>query len=278
MLSYAFCEYSRGVKRDKLGFIQSVMFPIPGSGRVEVSAMKTVGKRQCAIVVAASLMLNGCSVGGGDGFPDPDDAFMRGGTLESSRTITTIRPGMTKNQVRDLLGRPHFSEGLFNVRTWNYLFDLGADDGQGRMLCQFQLAFDGSMRVEDTQWRTAGCATRYSAIQAEPIESAGVVQYYHLPVAGTFTEDGALTDEGRRVLDEFMQVLQRDFLAPALSIASYPEPGRYRVQRQAVRRYLGTRGEASAELAADAVSPCREVDRTGVCRQMDRIVIEIRER
>lgn len=228
-----------------------------------------------------SLMLSGCSgMSGGDGFPDPNDAYMQGGTLETSRAIQTVQPGMTKDQVRDLLGNPHFSEGLINVRTWDYLFDLSDHGSPGSMMCQFQLTFDGAMRVEEMRWRTAKCATRYSTIQVEPIESAGMAQHYHLPVVGTFAEDGALTNDGRQVLEEFVQVLQRDFLDPTLAIGSYPEPGRYRAQRQAVQRFLKARGGVSADkvsLTSETLPPCRGINSGDACRG-GQVVIGIRER
>ncbi|WP_275288523.1 outer membrane protein assembly factor BamE [Halomonas elongata] len=226
-------------------------------------------------------MLNGCSgMGGGDRFPDPHDAYMQGGTLEASRAIQTVHSGMTKDQVRDLLGNPHFSEGLINVRTWDYLFDLSDHGRLGSMMCQFQLLFDESMRVESMQWRTARCATRFSAIEAEPIEGKSVLQHYRLPIAGVFSAEGDLTDEGRRLLDEFASLLQRDFRTPSLSLASYPDPGRYRMQRQAVRRFLLARDGASAEdvtLTSESTSPCREDDGVDQCRRMEQIVIEVRE-
>ncbi len=57
-------------------------------------------------------------------------------------------------------------------------------------------------------------------------------------VVGMFSEEGRLTADGRQALEEFAQILQRDFHAPMLVIGSYPEPGRYRAQCEAVQRFL----------------------------------------
>lgn len=240
-----------------------------------------IRKVSLSAVLAMALMSGGCSVtGGGDGFPDPDDAYMREGTLESSQAIKTLQPGMTKDQVRDLLGNPHFSEGLFNVRTWNYLFDLGADGEHEPMMCQFQLAFDEKMRVAETRWRTARCAIRFSSIQVEPIEGSSMVHYYRLPIEGMFSTDGSLTDEGQRLLGDFVDILQHELLDPVLSIGSYPEPGQYRAQRQTVQRFLEARGGNAIEdvsLTPAAVSPCQGQDGAKYCRSTQQIVIEIRE-
>lgn len=239
-----------------------------------------VKARLASTIAAMALMLGGCALGDGyDGFPDPESSFVRGGTLESSRAIETIQAGMTKDQVRDVLGSPHFYEGLFNVRTWNYLFDLGAEDGHPRQLCQLRLAFDGAMRVEEMRWRTAKCAVRFSAIQAEPIESASEAHFFSLPIDGMFESDGALTEEGRRVMGEFATLLKQDFLAPSLSIASFPASGQYHRHRQAVRRVLSARHDIAAEqvqLTDEAVSPCRGIAGIEACQRTDKIVIEVR--
>ncbi|MDR5860681.1 outer membrane protein assembly factor BamE [Halomonas eurihalina] len=240
-----------------------------------------IRKVSLSAVLAMALMSGGCSVTGGeDGFPDPDDAYMREGTLESSQAIKTLQPGMTKDQVRDLLGNPHFSEGLFNVRTWNYLFDLGADGEHEPMMCQFQLAFDEKMRVAETRWRTARCAIRFSSIQVEPIEGSSMVHYYRLPIEGMFSTDGSLTDKGQHLLGDFVDILQHELHDPVLSIGSYPEPGQYRAQRQAVQRFLETRGGNTIEdvsLTSAAVSLCQGQDSAKSCRSTQQIVIEIRE-
>ncbi|MBB3143061.1 outer membrane protein assembly factor BamE [Halomonas organivorans] len=243
-------------------------------------AMKILGTAQHGAAVAIALILGGCTaMGGNGGFPDPDDAFARGGMLESSRAIRTIQTGMTKDQVRGLLGNPHFSEGLFNVRTWNYLFDLDAEDGHTRQMCQFQLVFDAEMRVEDTRWRTAKCAVRFSAIEASPIESTTVLQRFSLPIADMFTvDDGALTDEAQRVLGEFAALLQRDFSSSSLAIASYPVAGQHRRQRLAVQQFLKAHTDIDDEgvrLTDGTSSPCEGGNVETSCRGTEKVVIQI---
>ena len=43
--------------------------------------------------------------------------------------LRRIAPGMTKNQVRELISYPHFSEGLFGPREWNYIFNFRTGKG-----------------------------------------------------------------------------------------------------------------------------------------------------
>lgn len=36
--------------------------------------------------------------------------------------VRMVERGMNKDQIYYLLGRPHFSEGLYGVREWDYAF------------------------------------------------------------------------------------------------------------------------------------------------------------
>lgn len=244
-------------------------------------ASHSVRKVSCGGTLMMSLMLSSCAgAESGDGFPDPDDAYIRGGIFESPQAIRSVQPGMTKDQVRHLLGSPHFAEGRLNAQRWDYLFDLSGDARPGTGMCQFQLTFDGAMRVEKTRWRTAECAVRYSAIQIEPLESDDMGPRYHLPVVGMFSEEGRLTADGRQALEEFAQILQRDFHAPMLVIGSYPEPGRYRAQCEAVQRFLRARdGEVvgRVSLTSEDIASCRGLDVDDTCLD-DQVVIAIQAR
>src|SRR3546814_12185416 len=57
-------------------------------------------------------------------FPDLATATFAGGTYPNVDNLRAIAPGMTKDQLYDLIGRPHFHEGVFGVREWNYLFNF----------------------------------------------------------------------------------------------------------------------------------------------------------
>ena len=44
------------------------------------------------------------------------------GTFPTADELAQIKAGMTKDQFYKLLGRPHFNEGMFAVREWDYVF------------------------------------------------------------------------------------------------------------------------------------------------------------
>jgi outer membrane protein OmpA-like peptidoglycan-associated protein len=69
--------------------------------------------------------------------------------------LRNVGSGQTKDQVYDLLGAPHFNEGVFAVHVWNYLFNF-RHDGEVTQ-CQYQIKFGKKMEVEATYWRDASC-------------------------------------------------------------------------------------------------------------------------
>ena len=88
-----------------------------------------------AMGVAALAALQGCTsyVSKGitdDGkaeelvWPAERNARQPEGSFPNRDNLRAVRPGGTKNQLYGLLGRPHFEEGMFAVREWDYIFKL----------------------------------------------------------------------------------------------------------------------------------------------------------
>src|SRR3546814_1604081 len=90
-------------------------------------------------------------------FPDLATATFAGGTYPNVDNLRAIAPGMTKDQLYDLIGRPHFHEGVFGVREWNYLFHFRDADGNASA-CQYQVRFDADALVASTHWKPSTCA------------------------------------------------------------------------------------------------------------------------
>lgn len=106
-----------------------------------------------AIAVAA---LTGCATQQGDPpFPSPDTATWPDGTYPNLANLAQVEPGVTKNQLYELLGPPHFHEWIFHVSTWNYLFHFR--DGGKVATCQYQVRFDSDNRIVKTRWNSAEC-------------------------------------------------------------------------------------------------------------------------
>ncbi|MFJ2990738.1 outer membrane protein assembly factor BamE [Collimonas sp. NPDC087041] len=90
-------------------------------------------------------------------FPAIDSAKWRQGTFPSIYVLRTMQVGMDKDQVRLMLGSPHFNEGLFGVREWNYIFHFRNGDGNESVVCQYMVRFDADMLVAGTYWRDPDC-------------------------------------------------------------------------------------------------------------------------
>lgn len=122
------------------------------------------------VLVSALAVLSGCGTtlsqgiddqGGAQSvvFPDPQkDASLPEGSYPNLDNLRHVRKGLTKNQVQQLIGAPHFAEG-FGPREWDYLFHLPPETD---LACQFKLIFDKNMQVGTTYWRPETCAAKVS--------------------------------------------------------------------------------------------------------------------
>ena len=89
-------------------------------------------------------------------FPDPAHIVMKGGTFPNLGDLRLVGPGMTKDQLYQLLGRPHFHEGYAGVREWDYLFHFRKD---GKIItCQYKVVYDKDYLAQTFHWAPASCA------------------------------------------------------------------------------------------------------------------------
>ncbi|RMH91125.1 outer membrane protein assembly factor BamE [Lysobacter pythonis] len=163
--------------------------------------MKT--KINIPLAAIAAAVMAGCTthvsrdispegVAGEVRFPDPARATLAGGTFPNLDNLRLVESGVTKDQLYDLLGRPHFREGFGKVREWDYLFNF-RDGGQVRT-CQYKVIFDSQYRGRSFHWQPAGCAEMLAVAPA----LAGAV------AAGgrKMLEDDALFGFGRSAVED----------------------------------------------------------------------------
>ncbi len=178
---------------------------------------------------AALLLLAGCGTStvsrniSDDGrageviFPDiGQHAWLQEGTFPNLDNLRRIAPGISKDQLYDLVGRPHFRESLASVREWDYIFNFRVEGGV--KTCQYKVVYDVEMRGQDFHWQPADCAavlvTQQRAAQAveRPVEMPSndrpmPVAQQRIALAAdalfAFGRSGAadLRAEGRRNLD-----------------------------------------------------------------------------
>ncbi|MGN7086468.1 outer membrane protein assembly factor BamE, partial [Neisseria sp. P0001.S005] len=73
-----------------------------------------------------------------------------------------MRPGLTKDDIYKILGRPHYDEGMVGVREWDYLFHfytpgVGVDPEntsgvEGITTCQYKVIYDKDKFARSFFW------------------------------------------------------------------------------------------------------------------------------
>ena len=93
---------------------------------------------------------------GSDSWPDPDSASWKTGSVPPKIAFTYLEAGQSKDQVRSLLGVPHFSEGFFDPPVWTYKFMSATNN-----VCLFRVRFNDNRVVESTEWQSIACRNIY---------------------------------------------------------------------------------------------------------------------
>lgn len=143
-------------------------------------------------------------------FPALDSAKWQQGAFPSLEALRAMRTGMGKDQVRELLGFPHFREGLGGAREWNYIFHFRTGAGPEYITCQYMVRFNADVLTNGMYWKGPGCADLLKPVASRPV--AVVPPAVVVPAAkttlgadGLFRFDGRslgdLLPEGRRKLD-----------------------------------------------------------------------------
>jgi OmpA-OmpF porin, OOP family len=126
--------------------------------------MKTNLKPVCAWA-AVLLLLQGCGTVAAkdpEKFPAIDSAWQKEGTFPNLDNLRQIAPGVSKDQLYELVGRPHFSEGL-GAGEWNYIFKFRTGKGSDSVSCQYKVVFDDKALGRDFHWAPSACADRLKA-------------------------------------------------------------------------------------------------------------------
>ncbi|SAY51707.1 lipoprotein [Neisseria weaveri] len=115
-------------------------------------------------------------------WPNPEKTTLRhSGTQHGSwpnwDNVRMIEAGMNKDEIYNLIGRPHFNEGLYGVREWDYLFNY-RENGQHKT-CQYKILFDKNMDAQSFHWLPAGCGPKAKA----PVVREVIIREVAAPVS-----------------------------------------------------------------------------------------------
>ncbi|MGJ7493319.1 OmpA family protein [Variovorax sp. ZT4R33] len=122
-------------------------------------------------------------------FPALNTANWQQGAFPSLEALRAMRTGMGKDQVRELLSFPHFSEGLGGVREWNYIFHFRTGAGPDYITCQYMVRFNQDVLTQGMYWKGPGCADLLKP-PAPAIQPVAVVAPPVRPTRMTLGTDG----------------------------------------------------------------------------------------
>lgn len=104
-------------------------------------------------------------------FPAIEKSYFSQVNRYEQANLLQMSNGLTKDQVRHIFGNPHFSEGLVNVKTWNYALSVRQPGTQDYQLCQLRIDFskqDGELLVQNHYWKGDGCIVKKPKPTTEP--------------------------------------------------------------------------------------------------------------
>jgi outer membrane protein OmpA-like peptidoglycan-associated protein len=160
-------------------------------------------------------------------FPDPRKASLKEGLFVDIDNLRLFARGMSKRQLYSLLGTPHFGEGMWGVREWNYLFNFRSTPGGDYFTCQFMVTFDSKGIAQDSHWKPAACAAVLQPPAPPPPPPAPVVmptEPLRLSADALFAFDSAvLTAEGRRSIDAVLDQVRIASQVQTIQVLGYTD-------------------------------------------------------
>ncbi|SUO96317.1 OmpA family protein [Suttonella ornithocola] len=199
------------------------------------------------------------------------------GTFPNLENLSNIREGVTREQLYNLIGRPHFSEG-FHVREWDYLFYFntpGIGDN-GVSTCEFKVLFDKELYARNFYWKPINPVDGV----CPPFEKEK--SKYSLSADALFAFDKSGLDDirkqGRRELDNLVNKLKSFTELNKITVTGYAD----RLGAESYNLVLSqARAETVAEYLIRLGVPAEKITAEGLgesnpivtCHQSDRALL-----
>lgn len=130
----------------------------------------------------------------------------KGGTTADVSRLQQIHASMNKQQIMDLIGPPHFHEGVWGVREWDYVFNFRQPGSDAPTVCQYKVLFDHDKLARGFYWKPESCAALVHPQPDVADEQAVPTETFSLSTDALFAFDKSdlddILDDGRRQLDE----------------------------------------------------------------------------
>lgn len=194
-------------------------------------------------------------------FPAMGSASMSEGYYVNLSNLSRIEPGMTKKQVLDLIDHPQFSEGMFAVREWDYIFKFRQPNGQPDKVCQYKILFDKNMTAQSMYFLPAKCME--SPVAEAPSVSVPKTQIQRVTLSADATfgfASSTLRPQGTRYLDELVSKLDATHITGVAIVghtdrfgSAASNEGLSLNRANAVRSYLVSRGVPASIIRVDGL-------------------------
>ncbi|NID06380.1 OmpA family protein [Luteibacter jiangsuensis] len=157
-------------------------------------------------------------------WPSPTNmpSMHKGGTFPNLDNLRQVRSGLDKHQIAELIGYPHFEEGVWGVREWNYVFNFRKPGNDEVTVCQYKILFDKDKLARSFYWMPEACSALAEEPRPEPAPIAAAPapspQNITLSADALFAFDSAgLTDGGKEAVTNLGAKL-REHIAQTQSI------------------------------------------------------------
>ena len=91
-------------------------------------------------------------------FPAFEKSYLKQVKRYEAGDVARLQANLNKDQVRHLLGNPHFDEGVLGPKVWNYVLDVRLPKSAQYQRCELHLEFDKHGFVRNVHWKDSVCA------------------------------------------------------------------------------------------------------------------------
>lgn len=270
-----------------------------------------------AVALSSSLLVACASQSANEEvtFPKLSSTHLTTGAFIEPATFQRIQLGLDRDQVRLVLGNPHFNEGLIPKNNWNYAFNFKTGQGNEYITCQYQVKF-GKLSVQPQPTsHSALVPTRESLLVAEywqdpacealvrgtPVEKPKAqVETLELSADALFAFAGSarkdLNSAGLRSLENLVAQINKEYVDIeqihiightdrigsaasnyTLSLARANTVAQYLVENGIARNVVTTEGRGLTQPVVDCGASTQKTPELIACLQPNRrVIVEIK--